>query len=165
MCVRYLWGLMMVRVFACLALLGSTAASPALAEIGRIKSAIGPASIMRGASSIPAAVGEDLMPGDFLETGKDGRISLTFIDDTRFSVGPDSRIALAKFDYDRTTEKGSFIAKVERGSVAVVSGRIAKTRCGGQESAAQSSCGGMEVQTPKSTLAVRGTRFIVTVGR
>ena len=91
-------------------------------------------------------------------------MSLTFIDDTRFSVGPDSRIELAKFDYDRTTENGSFIAKVERGTIAVVSGRITKTRCGGQE-AAKSSCGGMEVQTPKSTLAVRGTRFIVTVSR
>ena len=114
---------------------------------------------------MPAAIGQDLMPGDWLETGKDGRISLTFIDDTRFSIGPDSRIALAKFDYDRTTEKGSFIAKVERGSIAVVSGRIAKTRCGGQEASAGTSCGGMEVQTPKSTLAVRGTRFIITVPR
>ena len=155
----------MVRRSVCLALLGALIAFPAQAEIGRIKSTSGSATVLRGATSIPAAIGQDLMPGDWLETGKDGRISLTFIDDTRFSVGPDSRIALAKFDYDRTTEKGSFIAKVERGSVAVVSGRIAKTRCGGQEAAAQSNCGGMEVQTPKSTLAVRGTRFIVTVPR
>jgi hypothetical protein len=144
--------------------LAALVAVPAHADqIGRIKSTIGSATVLRGATPLPASVGQDLMPGDWLETGKDGRISLTFIDDTRFSVGPDSRIALAKFEYDRTTEKGSFIAKVERGSIAVVSGRIAKTRCGGQEASAGSSCGGMEVQTPKTTLAVRGTRFIITV--
>jgi hypothetical protein len=147
--------------FASLALL---TAIPASAEIGRIKSASGSATVIRGATPVPAQIGYDLMPGDWLETGKDGRVSLTFIDDTRFSVGPDSRLALAEFTYDRTTEKGSFIAKVERGSVAVVSGRIAKTRCGGQDTA-PSSCGGMEVQTPKSTVAVRGTRFIITVPR
>jgi hypothetical protein len=156
---------MKVRKTICLAVLGALIASTAQAEIGRIKSTSGTATVIRGPTLVPAAIGQDLMPGDWLETGKDGRISLTFIDDTRFSVGPDSRIALTKFDYDRTTEKGSFIAKVERGSIAVVSGRIAKTRCGGQETAAQSSCGGMEVQTPKSTLAVRGTRFIITVPR
>lgn len=141
------------------------ASSSAEAEIGRIKSSIGAANVERGPTRIPAATGQDLMPGDWLETGKDGRISLTFVDDTRFSIGPDSRIALSKFEYDPTTQKGSFIAQVERGSIAVVSGRIAKTRCGGQEAAAGTSCGGMEVRTPKSTLAVRGTRFIVVVPR
>ena len=92
------------------------------------------------------------MPGDWLETGKDGRISLTFIDNTRFAVGPDSRIALSKFEYDRTTQKGSFITKVERGSLAVVSGRISKS---GRDA--------MQLQTPTSLLGVRGTRFIVEV--
>lgn len=154
----------MLRRLLCLALLSAGLAVPAHAEIGRIKSATGAATVLRGTTLIPAAIGTDLMPGDWLETGKDGRMSLTFIDDTRFSVGPDSRIALVTFDYDRTTEKGSFIAKVERGSIAVVSGRITKTRCGAQPPTAPSGCGaGMEVQTPKATLSVRGTRFIITV--
>ena len=146
-----------------LASLTALISAPAAAEIGRIKTSLGVASVQRGGTDIPAATGQVLMPGDWLETGKDGRISLTFVDDTRFAVGPDSRIALSKFEYDPTTQKGSFIAQVERGSIAVVSGRIAKTRCGSQSPAAESSCGGMEVRTPKSTLAVRGTRFILTV--
>jgi hypothetical protein len=107
------------------------------------------------------------LPGDWLETGKDGRISLTFIDNTRFSVGPGSRIELTKFQYDRTSQQGAFVAQVERGSIAVVSGRIAKTRCGGdpQPPPPETSCGGMEVRTPDSVLAIRGTRFIVEVSR
>ena len=139
--------------------------SDAGAEIGRIKTSIGLATVQRGTTEIPAATGQDLMAGDWLQTGKDGRISLTFVDDTRFAVGPDSRIALSKFEYDPTTQKGSFVAQVERGSIAVVSGRIAKTRCGAESASSGSGCGGMEVRTPKSTLAVRGTRFIVVVPR
>ena len=135
-------------------------ASPALGEIGRIKSTTGVATVQRGAEQLGATIGQELMPGDWLETGKDGRIGLTFVDNTRFSIGPDSRIALSKFEYDPTSQKGSFVAQVERGSIAVVSGRIAKTRCGG---APQPSCAGMEVRTPDAVLAVRGTRFIVVV--
>lgn len=136
-------------------------AAPAAAEIGRIKVSSGTANIQRGTATMAAASGTNLEPGDWLETGKDGRMSLTFIDNTRFSVGPDSRIALTKFDYDPTAEKGSFIAEVERGSIAVVSGRITKTRCGASP---QPNCGaGMEIRTPDAVLDVRGTRFILVV--
>ena len=135
--------------------------SPAFAEIGRIKSSLGVATVQRGAAQLPAATGQALEAGDWLETGKDGRISLTFVDNTRFAVGPDSRIALKAFAYDPTTQKGSFVARVERGTIAVVSGRITKTRCGGQVGP---PCG-MTVETPDSTLDITGTRFVLTVRR
>jgi hypothetical protein len=126
--------------------------SPASAEIGRIKTTIGEASVQRGTDHIPAVTGSELLPGDWLETGKDGRMSVTFADNTRWSVGPDSRIALTKFEYDPTTEHGSFVAQIERGSIAVVSGRISKS---GRDA--------MQIQTPDSTIDARGTRFIVVV--
>ena len=144
-----------------LACLVAFMAAPASAEIGRVKSAMGVATVERGTDKLPAATGQQLMPGDWLETGKDGRMSVTFADNTRFAVGPDSRIELTKFDYDPTTEKGEFVAKVERGSIAAVSGRITKTRCGGQ--AGEPSTCGMQIETPDSVLDVRGTRFIITV--
>ena len=85
-------------------------------------------------------------------TGKDGRIGVTFIDNTRFSVGPNSRIAVSQFEYDRTRQRGAFVTQVDRGSLAVVSGKIAKS---GRDT--------MKVRTPNSLLGVRGTRFIVEV--
>ena len=129
-------------------------ASPSFGEIGRIKSSTGVASVQRGTEHIAAKTALELIPGDWLETGNDGHISLTFVDDTRFAVGPDSRIALQKFEYDPTTQKGSFIAKVERGTIAVVTGRITKTRC--------DDCG-MEIDTPDGDVDAHGTRFIITV--
>ena len=142
----------MVRRSLFLFSLAALVASPAAAEIGRIKSAIGTATVQRGTNHIPAAIGQPLQPGDWLETGKDGRMSLTFIDNTRFALGPNSRIALSKFEYNRTSQQGSFITQVERGSLAVVSGRISKS---GRDA--------MQMRTPTSLLGVRGTRFIIEV--
>ncbi|KQX26355.1 MULTISPECIES: FecR family protein [unclassified Sphingomonas] len=129
-------------------------AQPAWAEIGRIKRSMGATSIERGKAKLTPAPGFQLLPGDTLVTGKDGQMSLTFIDDTRFSVGPNSRISVDQFDYDRTTQAGSFVTKVNRGSLAIVSGQIAKSKPDA-----------MKVRTPTSLLGVRGTRFIVEVSK
>lgn len=129
-------------------------ASPATAEIARVKSSSGPAGIERGAARLPAAPGLRLLAGDRIVTGKNGRMALSFIDNTRFAVGPNSRIAVSEFAYDRTRQQGSFVTQVDRGSLAVVSGKIAKS---GRDS--------MKVRTPNSLLGVRGTRFIVEVSK
>ena len=93
-----------------------------------------------------------LLPGDRLVTGKNGRMSLTFIDNSRFAIGPNSQVSVSEFIYDRTRQKGSFLTRVDRGSLAVVSGRIAKS---GRDA--------MTVRTPNRLLGVRGTTFIVVV--
>lgn len=126
------------------------AMQPALAEVGRIKRATGSAAVERGGARLPAAPGLKVEEGDVLVTGRDGRISMTFIDDTRFSAGPNSRVAVSEFRYDRTSQRGTFVTSVDRGSLGVVSGRIAKSRRDA-----------MKVRTPTSLLGVRGTRFIV----
>lgn len=142
---------MMVRVLS-IALGLAVTAQPAWAEIGRIKRSVGATAIERGKAKLAPAPGFQLQPGDTLVTGKDGQMSLTFIDDTRFAVGPNSRISVDEFDYNRTTQAGSFVTRVNRGSLAVISGQIAKSR---QDA--------MKVRTPTSLLGVRGTRFIVEV--
>lgn len=128
------------------------AAAPATAEIARIKQSSGAAAVERSTQRLTASPGLKLLPGDTLVTGKDGRMSVTFIDNSRFAVGPDSRVSVSEFQYDRTRQKGSFVTQVDRGSLAVVSGKIAK-----------SNRDAMKVRTPNSLLGVRGTRFIVEV--
>lgn len=134
------------------ATLGLVAASPALAEIGRIKSNVGIAQIVRGGQTIAAAPGLKLEATDQLVTGKDGRMGIAFTDDTRIAVGPNSNILLATYKYDRTQQTGQFVARVNKGSLGVVSGKIAK-----------SAKDAMQVHTPTTILGVRGTRFVVDV--
>jgi hypothetical protein len=144
----------MLRHLVAAAAIASLAMSPAWAEIARVKTSVGTAAIERGAARIPAKPGLQLNPGDRLVTGKDGRISLSFIDNTRFSVGPNSRVSVSEFAYDRTRQQGKFLTQVDRGSLAIVSGHIAKS---GRDA--------MKVRTPNSLLGVRGTRFIVEVSK
>jgi hypothetical protein len=127
-------------------------ATQAMADIGRVKLASGVATILRGSQTLPATSGLVLQKGDMLVTGKDGRIGVTFNDNTRFAAGPNSRVAVADYEFDDTTHKGVFLTRVDRGSLAVVSGQIAK-----------SSKDAMRVRTPTSLLGVRGTRFVVEV--
>lgn len=127
-------------------------AQPALAEIARIKRTAGTATIQRGGASLTPKPGFLLLSGDMLVTGKDGQMSLTFADDTRFAVGPNSRISVDKFEYSPRTRAGNFLTTVNRGSLAVVSGQIA-----------HSKADAMKLRTPTSLLGVRGTRFIVEV--
>ena len=142
----------MVRCSLFVVLLAALVSPPDAGEIGRVKSKIGTVAVERGAASIPASIGQELVAGDWLVTGKDSQMSVTFVDNTRFAIGPDSRIGLKKFEYDPTTQQGSFIAKVEHGSIAVVSGRITK---GGRDAE--------QIETPDSVIDVNGTRFIVVV--
>ncbi|MCF2514907.1 FecR domain-containing protein [Sphingomonas sp. G124] len=128
------------------------AATPAMAEIARIKQSSGAASVQRGAQQLKASPGLQLLAGDKLVTGKDGRMSLTFVDNTRFAVGPNSQVSVSDFQYDRTRQTGSFVTQVDRGSLAVVSGKVAK-----------SNRDAMKVRTPNTLLGVRGTKFIVEV--
>jgi hypothetical protein len=122
------------------------------ADIGRIKTVVGQASIVRGAATLPATPGQTLSVKDVLTTGPDGRIGVTFVDNSRFAIGPNARVALAEFEFDDTTHKGASLTEVDRGSLAVVSGQIAKE-----------NKDGMKVKTPTSLLAARGTRFVVDV--
>ena len=142
----------MLRLPISIGLIAMLAAAPAAAEIARIKQSSGTASVERSTQRLKASPGLPLLPGDKLVTGKDGRMSLTFVDNTRFAVGPNSQVSVSEFQYDRTRQKGTFVTQVDRGSLAVVSGKIAK-----------SDRDAMKVRTPNSLLGVRGTKFIVEV--
>lgn len=139
-------------IFAGLLIAASLSTHALAAEIGRVKAATGQATIVRAKASLPARPGLALQPQDMLVTGANGRIGVTFIDNSRFAVGPNSRVSLTRFEFDDTTHKGSFVTQVDRGSLAVVSGQIAKE-----------NKDAMKVKTPTSLLAARGTRFVVEV--
>jgi hypothetical protein len=146
---------MRLQTFLAATLLAGLSSQPLFAAdvgIGRVKLASGLAVIERGGQKIPATLGQLLYKGDTLTTGKNGRIGVTFNDNTRFAAGPNSRIAVQDFAFNDTTHQGKFVTQVDKGSLAVVSGQIAK-----------SEKDAMKVRTPTALLGVRGTRFVVQV--
>ena len=121
-------------------------------DVGRIKLATGAVTIQRDGVSIPAEVGARLREGDALRTGADGSVGITMNDDSLLSAGPNSVLSLDAFALDPATSKGRFDASLNRGSLSVVSGRIAKQ-----------APDAMTVRTPTMILGVRGTEFVVAV--
>jgi hypothetical protein len=135
-------------VLLALALLSPAAA--AAEEIGRIKTVRGSVRVDRAGTTVAAAVGTRLQQGDVIVTGRDGAVGVTLNDDSLLSAGPDSVLALDRFAFDSTTHAGRVETTLRQGTLAAVSGKIARQ-----------SPGAMQVRTPSTVLAVRGTEFVV----
>jgi hypothetical protein len=133
-------------------LVALAAGAPAWADIGQVKVAKGQVSVERQGRSMPAQVGMALDAADQLRTGADGSVGITMRDNSLLSAGPNSILTLERFEFDPTTSQGRFEAQLKRGTLAVVSGRIAKQ-----------SPQAMTLRTPSAVLGVRGTEFVVAV--
>jgi len=133
------------------ALAGLPAALAQGADIGQIKVAKGAVTIERGGQSVATAPGTRLHASDVVRTGSDGSVGITMTDNSLLSAGPNSVLALDRYEFDSTTNAGHFDASLHRGTLAVVSGRLAKQ-----------SPDAMTVHTPLAVLGVRGTEFVVS---
>lgn len=127
-------------------------AAPAAAQdVGRIKVARGQVAVERAGASLPGTVGLRVRASDTVRTGADGAVGITMDDDALLSAGPDSVLVLDRYAFDPTTSQGRLDASLNKGTLAVISGRIAKQ-----------SPDAMTVRTPAVVLGVRGTSFAVS---
>ena len=142
-----------LAVTVCLLIVVPMAVAPATGdEIGQIKTVTGEVTIIRSTVQQPARVGDLLEVSDTLVTGAESSVGVTFIDNSRLSAGPHSRIELQQFRFNPTTQEGESLTEVKRGTLAIISGQIAKQ-----------SPEAMKVKTPTTILGVRGTKFVVQV--
>jgi len=122
-------------------------------EAGHVKVVKGAVQIERGGQKLPATLGAAVQSGDVVTTGPDGSVGITFLDNSLLSAGPNSVLAIDRFAFDTTTHQGAFESSLQKGTLAVVSGKLAKT-----------SPEAMKVKTPAAVLGVRGTEFVVRTG-
>ncbi len=125
-------------------------ASNALANIGRVKNTTGSVTIERGTEKIEAKPGLVLQQGDVVITGPDGKLGITFIDNTRFAVASSASFAIERFEYNDTTYSGEFITTLNKGTLGIVTGRI--SRYGPQA---------MRIKMGGSLMVVQGGRIVV----
>lgn len=122
------------------------------AAIGFVKTVSGEAEIIRRSLDWPMRLGAPVYVGDVVETGSDGSFGITFTDDTRISGGPNTRLELKSFRYEPVAGEFSSIIDMLKGSILYISGAIARL-----------APDAAKVETPRGTIAVRGTRFLVRV--
>lgn len=144
----------MTRLLHCAAFVAASCLAGAAAadDIGQIKVARGTVNVERAGTTLTGAVGMRLQTADTLRTGADGSAGITMNDDSLLSAGPNSVLVLEHYALDPATSQGRFDAALNKGTLVVVSGRIAKQ-----------APDAMTVRTPTAVLGARGTEFAVSV--
>lgn len=139
-------------IAAGLVMLGFVQVAGAEERIGQIKITSGEVTITRGGETIVAETGAELFEKDVIMTGENSAVGMTFTDNSRMSLGPNSTVALDVYSYQAAGRRDGFDARLERGSLTASSGDIAKSRPLA-----------MRVLMPTTVLGVKGTEFAVRV--
>jgi hypothetical protein len=140
-------------VFSALFAIFCVSMLPARAEeppIGFVKTLSGTATVTHGGNSADAALAMPVYENDRIETGADGELGITFRDNTRISLGPNSRIELNHFVFKPATEEYGFILRLAYGTLEYISGLTVKL-----------APDTMSIETPSFTVGARGTKFVV----
>jgi len=136
----------------CLALaLALPAAHAADEHVALIKNVTGRVHIVRGGGDILAAVGTEVQPSDELASEAGASAGVVFRDGTLLTLGQSSRLKVRDYVYEPRDKHYAFSVYLAKGQAIYESGRIGKL-------APES----VKVDTPTSTVGVRGTKFIVT---
>lgn len=135
-------------------LYAATISAPAPLTSNTISGQIGIAAAVRGTVKVSSQTkvgevvssGAPIFLGDEISTGDGGNLQILLLDETIFTIGPNSAIVIDKFVYDPATHDGEVKAKVVQGIFRFVTGKI------GQKKPQQ-----MEVELPSGTIGIRGT--------
>ncbi len=119
--------------------------------IGQVELVEGTALVQRvdGTEEV-LELGSYIYQGDIVSTAEDGSLSVTFIDETQFTLSADARIVIDELVYAPENDDNSAAFNLLEGGFVFVAGQVAKT-------------GDMELETPTATLGIRGTTFIVDI--
>ena len=136
-------------LLSCGIVLGVSAATGPVATIKRMT---GDVQVVHAGTATPTKLGARLEEKDELRTGRAASVGVTFSDNSIVSLGPNSRYVIERFDFDTTTHEGGFASRLRKGTLAMVTGKLAKQ-----------SPNAVTVNTPSTMLGVRGTTFAVQV--
>jgi FecR protein len=126
-----------------------TSQQPA-APVGSVATLQGTASVTRNNATSTLALRDPVYKNDVLQTNVDGTLGITFDDETTFTLKPNTRLAVDEFVYKEGGTDNAAIFNVVRGTAAFVAAEVAHT-------------GNMKIDTPTSSLGIRGTTGLVEV--
>lgn len=117
---------------------------------GLVKNCSGEAYIARSGVSHIIKQGEKLYVSDTIKTGKDGAVGIILSDNTLLSVGKNSAFSLKEYLFHPGDKQVSFTGHIAKGTIACVSGLIAKM-----------NPRAMKIESKTATIGIRGTYFVV----
>jgi FecR-like protein len=118
--------------------------------VGSVATLQGSAFVTHNNAATAIHLSDSIYKGDVLRTGPNGTMGITFDDDTTFTLKPNSQIAVDDFVYQQGGSNNAATFNVLQGTAAFVAEEVAHT-------------GNMKIDTPTSTLGIRGTTGLVEV--
>lgn len=118
-----------------------------------VKNVTGAVSIVQGGSLRQAAGGTQLGVSDRVVTGPGATAAIVFRDGTMLTVGGNSDVLVRDYVFEPKAGEYAFSLYMHKGSAIYESGKIGKLAP--EE---------VKVETPRATVGVRGTRFLIEAG-
>lgn len=113
--------------------------------IGQVETVEGAAEVQRADGTVePLLIGTKVFQNDVVSTADGGKLSVTFLDGTIFTLASNSRMVLDELVYAPEGDNNSATFSLIEGGFVFVAGQVAKT-------------GEMDVTTPSATMGIRGT--------
>ena len=122
------------------------------AVVGSIKVVKGDAYVVNNGQDTKAVAGAPVEAGATLRTAAGASLGVIFKDNTVMSFGPETAVTVNEYAYAPNQGNLKLKAMISKGTVAYLSGAIGKMK---PEA--------VTLQTPKGTVAVRGTHFVIKV--
>ena len=123
---------------------------PLLADIGSITELRGQGAVIRD-DTLPATLEQDIQQMDDVRTAN-GRLGITFIDDSQVRLTEHSKLVIDEVIFDPNPNKSKMTMQFASGTARFITGKIG-----------QINKQNINISTPTAQIAIRGTDFTVTV--
>ena len=133
-------------------LMASTVAMADDLAIGSVQTLEGTVRLTRSGVDEAVSAGQSLQQQDTLHTGPNGRVGIILRDDTILSLGPNSVLELKAYLFQPKEREFSLVVRMLKGTFVYLSGIMAKL-----------APDAIRLETPDSTIGIRGTRLLIQV--
>ena len=130
----------------------SAVAGESTRHAGMVKTVVGEARLQHQGTWTSPQPGMLLMEADRLETGRNGHVGFILTDGTVITLGPKSEFRIDAYAFEPEANSFDFSFYMEKGTAIYNTGKIGRL-----------SPESVNIQTPRATVGIRGTRFIVEV--
>ncbi len=133
-------------------LLLSCASAQAQESIATLKTVTGHTWIVRDGETMPASPGMSLFEADQLATDENSSAGVSFLDGSRISLGPASKMNISAYRFTPNDQDYAFEMYFQKGTAYYSSGKLGNL-----------APEKVRFSTPQAVLGVRGTTFLVRV--
>ena len=123
---------------------------PGVEHAALVKAVTGVVTIVRQHTRFPATAGSTLRVADRVLTGPGASAAIVFRDGTLLTLGAQADVLVRDYVFAPKEGKFAFALYLAKGSAIYESGKIGKL-----------AAPAVKIDTPKATVGVRGTRFLI----